>query len=263
MEIQLVDIQVLTDLGLTTTEARVFISLHTLETANAREISKFSKVTRPDVYRALSELHNLGLVEKVVANPASFRASPIETGIAIMLKQKAMKYRELESKSACLIEKINAKKFHKISDPNPQFILIPSKQAIINKLKKSIDKTQKTIDILTSCKRLKFACYCLLEELDKAWQRGVAGRAIVEEQEEPPFDFGKTCWSGPYAKIKYTDAFPKTVMAIYDQCEVFIFVESKADLTESSAIWSDNPSLVSLAKDHFNLLWNEAHEKTE
>lgn len=263
MGIEPVDIQVLIDLGLRITEAKVYISLHTLETAKAREISKFSKVARPDVYRALSNLHNLGLVEKIVTIPAKFRASPIETGVAILLKHKAMKYRELESKSALFVSKLNTQNVHKNSNPASQFILIPSKQAIINKLKKSIGDTKKSIDILTSCKRLKFACYCLLEDLDNAWQRGVVGRAILEEPKEPIFDFGKTCWRTPYAKIKYIDIFPKTVMAIYDQREVFIFVENKADLTESPAMWSNNSSLVSLAEDHFNLLWNTAQEKTE
>ena len=94
-----------------------------------------------------------------------------------------------------------------------------------------------------------------------AWKRGVKARAIIEETSEPIFNFQKTCWREPYAKTKYIQSFPKTVMAIYDSKEVFIFIENKADLTESSALWSDNIGLVSLAQYGFNSCWKNAKEK--
>ena len=41
------------------------------------------------------------------------------------------------------------------------------------------------------------------------------------------------------------------VMAMYDKKEVFIYIEPTADLEESPALWSNNPSLLALAKDCF------------
>lgn len=50
-------------------------------------------------------------------------------------------------------------------------------------------------------------------------------------------------------------------MAIYDKREVFIFEENDADLTESPALWSNNSGLISLANNHFNVLWKCARDK--
>ena len=83
-----------------------------------------------------------------------------------------------------------------------------------------------------------------MDELKNAWQRGVLGRAILEKQKKPEFDFEKTCWKSPNAKIKYIKNYPKTIMVIYDKKEVFIFEENEADLTESSALWSNNLGLM-------------------
>ena len=82
-------------------------------------------------------------------------------------------------------------------------------------------------------------------------------------QEESDLDICKTFWKSPYAKLKYLNSIPKTVMAIYDSKEVFIFIEPEADLTESPALWSNNSSVVSMAKDCFEILWITALENPD
>jgi sugar-specific transcriptional regulator TrmB len=255
-----VNIQTLINLGLNSSEARVYISLHETGTAKATTIAKASGVTRPDVYRTLSKLNELGLVEKIIAHPVMFRPIPIETGVAILLERKSKKYNELQSKSASLIHSLNKKNIHKDSYQESQFVLIPSKEVLIKRLTKTIEKTQTSIDVSTSWKRFKFACYRLAEPLEKAWCRGVKGRVVIEETEEPVLEFVKTCWKSPHAKIRHVHSHPRTVMAIYDKKEVFIYIKPTADLTESPALWSNNPSLVAMAEDCFETLWNTALE---
>jgi len=260
MELQNVNIQTLINLGLNSSAARVYSALYETGTAKATTIAKVSRVPRPDVYRALSKLNELGLVEKIIAQPFRFSPIPIETGVAILLERKSKEYNELKSKSASLIRRLNNKNIHKDSYQESQFVLIPSKEVLIKRLTKTIEKTQTSIDISTSWKRFKFACYSLAEALEKAWCRGVKGRVIVEETEEPFLELVKTSWKSPYAKIRHVHSPPKTVMTIYDKKEVFIYINPTADLTESPALWSNNPSLVTMADDCFETLWNTALE---
>ena len=187
LELQIGDIESFLDLGLKITEAKVYIALLELGTAKASAISEVSKVARPDVYRALSNLQELGLVEKIISNPFLFRANPIESAVDILLKQKAKKFTSLEYQSAGLIERFRNKKPNKHFSES-DFVLIPSKQPLIKKLCQSIEKTNESIDVFTSCKRLKFACHCLFDELENAWRRNVKGRAIIENNSEPFFD---------------------------------------------------------------------------
>ena len=260
MDLQDVDIQTFLGLGLNSSEARVFVALYKIGTAEASRIAKDSAVARPDVYRALSNLHKLGLVERIIAHPFRFRAVPIETGVSILLEHKAKKYMELKSKSASLIRRINKKNIHKESYQESQFVLIPSREALIKRLIKTIEKTQTSIDVSTSWKRFKSGCYRLAEPLEEAWRRGVKGRAVIEETEEPALEFVKTYWKSPHAKIRQVHFPPKTVMAMYDKKEVFIYVIPTADMTESPALWSNNPSLVAMAEDCFERLWNTAQQ---
>jgi sugar-specific transcriptional regulator TrmB len=176
-----VNVQTLIDLGLNRSEARVYNTLYEIGTAKATTISKASRVPRPDVYRTLSKLSELGLVEKLISYPLRFRPVPIETGVAILLELKSKKYNELKSKSTSLIHSLNKKNSHKNFYQESQFVLIPSTEVLIKRLTKTIKKTQTSIDVSTSWKRFKVASYRLAESLEKAWCRGVKGRLVMEK----------------------------------------------------------------------------------
>jgi sugar-specific transcriptional regulator TrmB len=260
MDLQDADVQTFLGLGLNISEARVLVALYKIGATKASRISKASTVTRPDVYRALSNLHKLGLVEKIIAHPSRFRAVPIETGVAVLLEQKTKKFVELKSKSASLIRRINNKNNYKEPFHESQFVLIPSTEALFKRLTETIEKTQKSIDVSTSWKRFKSACYRLAEPLEEARRRGVKKRAIIEKTDAPVSEFAKTYWKSPHAEIRQIHFPPKTVMALYDKKEVYIYIIPTADMTDSPALWSNNPSLVAMASDCFEALWNTAQK---
>lgn len=252
-------IQTLIDLGLTSLQARIYLALYQTGTSEAATISKATKVARSDVYRTMYKLQQLGLLEKEITNPIRFRPIPIETGIAILLERKAKKYNELKSKTNSLLLTLKKKTIcEKPFQGESKFVLIPSKEVLIQRLRKAIGNTQTSIDVSTSSKRFIFACYRLAESLEKAWSRGVKGRVIIEETEEPFLEVAKAAWKNPSAKIRYVPTIPKTVMAMYDKKEVFIYVKPKAGLESSPALWSNNPSLLAMAEECFETLWKTA-----
>ena len=60
--------QILTNLGLTPVQARVYLALVESGPLRISAISKASDVARPDVYRILSNLEKIGLVEKITSH---------------------------------------------------------------------------------------------------------------------------------------------------------------------------------------------------
>ena len=79
----------LRELGLTLSQARVYLALVRLgKHSTVKAVSVFSKVARQDVYRTLTELRELSLVEMVIGNPALFMAIPLQETIAIMVERK-------------------------------------------------------------------------------------------------------------------------------------------------------------------------------
>lgn len=259
------EIEVLKDLGLASTRARVYLALCHSGILDVKTVSNITGISRQDIYRIISDLIKLELVEKVVSHPISFRAIPIEEGVSFLLKQRQKELSTIESKTESLLEKFtpNNKRLD-IDELTPApCVLIPSNKAIIRRLREAIGNTQTSIDVYTSWKRFKFACYRLAEDLKKAWSRGVKGRVIIERHEEPILDYMKNCWRNPNAMIRYLQSPPKTVIAIYDKKEVFIYMEPTADFTASPALWSNNPSVVAMAESYFEMLWIKAMESSE
>lgn len=73
-------------LGFGTTEAKVLVGLHKLETATARDVSRTTDVSRPQVYSAMDGLEQRGLINVQQANPKQFQpVTPDET--AALLKR--------------------------------------------------------------------------------------------------------------------------------------------------------------------------------
>ena len=131
----------------------------------------------------------------------------------------------------------------------------------MKRLKKAINSTQTSIDVSTSCKRLTYACDSLFDELQSAWDREVKGRAIINLEEEKQPKIIMKCWRIPYATIRYVSSIPKTVMVNYDNKEVFIFTKPTAELNDSPALWSNDPCIINMAEDYFEILWITALEE--
>ena len=254
------EIEVLKGLGLASTKARVYLALCHQGVSDIKTISDITGISRQDIYRLTSDLIKLGLVEKVVSHPSRFRATPIEVGVSFLLTQRQKELSILESKTKSLIENFISNNKKEEKSLLSQFVFVPSQEALIYRLKKAIENTQTSIDVSTSWKRFKFACYRLAEELEKAWSREVNGRAIIEATKEADLDILKSYWKSPYAKIRFVQSPSKPVMAIYDKEEVFIYMEPTADFTASPALWSNNPSVVVMAGDFFENLWIKARD---
>ncbi|PVX26661.1 MAG: hypothetical protein CW691_00750 [Candidatus Bathyarchaeum sp.] len=252
------DIQVLLELGLTLLEAKIYYALTISGTTSAKVLSQTSGVSRPDVYRTLLKLSKLGLIEKVISNPNLFRAIPPETAFQILLDRKTTKLNKVKFKSEAFINKFRNSQLEHVSNIESKFVMVPSKETLINRLRIAIDNTKKSIDVVTTCKRLQQACNFLSESLEQAWDRNVRGRVIIESAEKNQIHVFKPIWKKPKAEFRTTNSVPTNIIAIYDEKEVFIFTESTSDIKQSPALWSNNDVLVSLAKHYFESMWTES-----
>ena len=251
------NVKVLESFGLTSCQARIYLALINCGISTTKTISIVSKMAREEVYQFLPKMHSLGLIEKILERPAKFKAIPLDECVSNLIEKRKNTTRELEIKSKELIrnyEGINS--IQKNYPHEPKLVFVPSQQALIRKLKTSINGSQNSIWISTSCKRLTYACDHFHEVLQKAWDRGVKGRAIINSPKENHLDIINRCWISPWAEIRYIPKVPRTVITLYDKREVFVFTKPEADLRESPALWSNYPSIVSMAHDFFEILWS-------
>jgi sugar-specific transcriptional regulator TrmB len=260
--LQFSELPVLVDLGLTEVQARLYLALVKFGSSKILTISKNSNVARPEIYRNLEKLQDLGLVEKIIKRPAEYRAISIGKGLSLLLETKTRKYQRLKAETRLLLRTAKMKKtqIEKRKNENPRFVLIP-RARVVDRINTSIQKAQLSIDAVISWKRFsRGVISSFTESIEKAKAKKVKIRFIVEnplktttsKQVIDFFNESNCC------QIKCSPNYPETVFGIYDKKEVFIIVFSKADLSGSSALWSDSGSIISLASNYFELLWQKA-----
>ncbi|MGD6935253.1 MAG: TrmB family transcriptional regulator [Candidatus Bathyarchaeia archaeon] len=263
MESEPTEVQTLTDLGLTLVQARVYLALVRYGTSKIASLSKASDVARPDVYRTLNKLYELGLVEKIVENPVQFKALTIEEGIKFLLLKKQAEYERLKSETDALLSSFKKRKMLQSETAN-QFVLIPQKEAIVNRIRQAIDNSQKSVSVVISWKRFVHGVgNIFLESAQKAAERKINYRFIVEKAPSKEVnEAGNRLWNiYPTFQARFLSQMPKTVFGLYDDKELFVVVDPKMDISASPALWTNNAGLVGLAHDYFEMLWQTAAER--
>ena len=254
--------QVLTDLGLSRSQAKVYFALSQSGASKAKEISKISQVAREHVYEVLPQLQNLGLIEKIICAPSEFCAIPIQEGLSILLQNRANKTHELQKKLEIIKRAKNNNLEMNSREEDNQFILIPAKKAALNRRKKEIEAAQKSIDILVSSKRFGPTAYTCHEVVKNALERGVKIRVITEkpedENENPKNiqDFKKN----PLFRLRYILNPPLAIVTIFDRNKIFVTTSAITDLGESPVFLSNNPSLLAMINDFYEIMWITAIE---
>mgnify|MGYP001031331611 CR=1 FL=1 len=252
------EVEVLEGLGLTSCQAKAYLALCHFGLLDAKTVTKYADVPRSDTYRIMSELEGLGLIEKVISRPTTFRAISLEMGTSILLKRKKEETDRLESNIKGLLEnfKTNNKQ---LQLPKPEFVLIPGKEAIINRSKIVHTNTQISIDSIVSLKRFRPMVFSYLNEAKKLLERGVEFRVILEKPEDKKsIPEIKELKKYPSYELRYVLNSPSAQVTIFDKKEAFITTLAKAGLAESSTLWSNNPSLLSIIQEYFEMVWIKA-----
>jgi sugar-specific transcriptional regulator TrmB len=249
----------LTELGLTNNQAKIYLALLQAGPATANELAKNSKISRPDIYRIIPFLQKKGLVEKLMTKPSSFQAIPATYVLPTLLKNKTTEQSQLKKKTEDLLSDLknnHAKK--ETQRVKTEFILIPGKKVVVQRLKEAIETAQTSVSAVTSKKRFSAAILEFAKTYETVLKRGVKIRIVTEYHvaDTAASRIVQTLSRDPNFEVKYFAAPPSAIVAIFDNKEVCITMHPTAQLAEASAIWSNNRSFVALAQNYFEKKWN-------
>ena len=96
-------IEALVGLGLSQTDAEVYVHLAIKGPETARKISDSLSINRRQIYRSLKNLQNKGIALINSEIPSEFSALPFERVVDILLKMKHTQAKSLEESKAELI----------------------------------------------------------------------------------------------------------------------------------------------------------------
>ncbi len=248
----------LRELGLSLLQARVYLALVKLCThSTVKATSVCSKVARQDVYRTITELRELGLVEMVIGNPALFKAIPLQETVTILMEKKNQRTQVLIKEANELLNYFAKNKETEIDQENHQFILVPKKEVLISRIKKTIEGAKESILISTPWRESTQWLFTLHESWQLALNKGVKIRWITEKQATPCLadEITRSLIRHPNLNLR-TDAAPlKARFGIYDDKEAFITVLNAPNAWGSPALWSNNQAILFILKDYFEIKW--------
>lgn len=254
-------VKTLNQLGLTFCEARVYLALVSLRTCPAKTISKAVNMSKPDVYRALATLQERAFVEKIMAYPALFKARSLDESLLTLLKDKDKERNILLEKTEQMKHDFeNSRMEREPQDSKEQFILIPGRDAELERRRKGIKTAQTSIDVIISWKRLPKTLFLFAEETKAALRRSVKVRFITEKSKDMSSlsEYYNDIRKIGFYKIRYVLDCLQAVVTIYDDKEVIIATSPEAGMGETAILWTSNASIVTVMREHFDVLWMKA-----
>ena len=249
------DVHVLIRWGLTLNQAKTYLALLKLGLSKIMTISKNVDIATGDVYRIMAVLEEIGLVEKVISAPIKYKAVPMGEAVSILKRRRIEENFRLEA-----VTKKMLKKFDNIPETSSyndwqQFVLFSETRAFL-KRKKTLEKVQESLDLITSLEKPNTILYNDSEEIAKAVQRGVKIRIIIKNpQEKLPPEITNLSEKNPAFEIRYIRKPPSMLIGIYDKIEASVLT-GNPEMKKCATLWIENPYVLSIIQDYFERIWS-------
>ena len=245
------DITILSELGLTNNQIKIYISLLKLGTAaKAVNIFQVSGVARQDVYRVLLELQQIGIVEKIISKPNKFRAVQPKKTVSILVENKMQNINVLNYKAKIFADKAINRYFDTDqSNEKDMFRLITKKQAIIREIKELIEKTQVTFCSIAPRREFLSCLTILSESLNSIKNRGVKVRWVTQIPDKD--DLTKIydiLTENNQIRVKCIPNAITAKFAMSDNREISLAVFEEGNFGEAPALLTNSSAILSLGK---------------
>lgn len=250
------DLLTLNELGLSFTEAKIYLTLLKNGILAAKEIAQSSSVARPHIYEALEKLMEKGLVTRILTTPETFEPIPFEECISTLMQRRLTKTAELQEKTLTMMKKNIYQTFVSGQKAGIDFKIIPKKDSLYKKSEKMINETSECICLLGTKRKLLYWISTYFDRFEAADTRGVHLRLILPT---PNYQDDNSLLSKlsklKFFKLRFFEQEPIVSFGVFDKKEVLLS-QSIVDIPgRYPALWSDNKSLVDLVQAYFEFAW--------
>lgn len=242
-------------LGLTKLQAKIYLAAVSLQKASVSKISAVARIARPDVYRVLPTLEELGLVKRIISKPTLYEAASLKEGCFSLLGRKKQEYDLVKKSAVHLLESHRNQGLTQEPDKG-RFELVSSVKQLLERLAVEDSLAQRSIDIMGTWVHVRPLLYGFQQMFPKALKRGVKIRVIVDEA--PAKKSGKPIRSSLLEVRALGRVVPiKTV--IYDMERANMYVGAQDDKRGLiPSLWSENPGFVKIVVAFYESVWLQA-----
>jgi sugar-specific transcriptional regulator TrmB len=252
-------VNILTQLGLTNRQAEVYIATFELGQPTAKSIAQTLQIARSEAYRATLQLQKLGLIKKIIVNPVVFRAVPLSDGLSILLQNEAEKHKENRAKAEHFLLNFKNHNREKPSQETSQYCLTSGFKSVKREYLRDLSEAQTSKDCILEWRAIIAVVNGNFEYFKEILERGVKIRYIthVSEGTKMPQSIQTLTKTGSF-EVKSASTIPKAGIDIFDKKLVHIITVPNPHSKEIEVLRSDNPAVVGLAQDYFEVKWRSA-----
>jgi HTH-type transcriptional regulator, sugar sensing transcriptional regulator len=255
------EIEALTNFGLTSTQARVYLCLNTLGKSNAKNITTSTGISRQDIYRVLTELFEMGLVEKTVSSPTEFKAISVDKCISLLLQKRKKETIQMQKAASKITRsKLTSKPQENSEEKNSQLLILSPGDLISFEAHELIKQAQTTIYVISPSKKLFPWVHNDSDALEKALSRNVRIRFITDLERNPNQLMASLLKleGNSLFEIKYFLHPLRESFGLYDNNKMVMELVATGGFLDSQTIITENPCLIEMAKKYFDLMWIQA-----
>ena len=248
-------VSILVDLGLSLSQAKVYLVLAKTKKLTAYSIHSMSGVARPDVYRVLCELEQIGLVKKIISKPQNYLAVTADECVSTLLHRRNEKTAQLKKDAKKLAEAMGEDAIIHENDEKFRFMIITGRNAVYTRFEKMFESVQENVCFLGLTRRALALFEHCLPSFEEALTREVDIRVIIPKPQRGLWEPLKSLNKYPNCTVRLNPEQPKTSFSVWDQKEILMTTSAIDTPTPPPILWSNNKSMVDLCREYFECLW--------
>ncbi len=249
-------------LGLSLNQARVYLAILKLEKTAVGQVAKFSKVRREEVYRILSALEKMGLIERLLGKPSEIRATPISDALSFLVAEEKTKSDDRLSGMRSKVKSLSSKDWKQpLSGEESIYILIPEKKAVLAKTSSLIRDSRKEVALVADKGRVIPVLSQFSDECMQAIKKGAQVRLLFEGDTPDGLlkEKVKKLIDGASVHVKFHRE-PLNHFIMSDDKEALITTSKESGLGESPSLWTNNSNLIGVLRTGFESDWEKAED---
>jgi sugar-specific transcriptional regulator TrmB len=248
----------LVSLGLTSSQARVYMTLVRNGPSRVAAISQSSGIHRAHLYEILQSLEKMGFIEKNLEE-GTYRPAPLKESALVLVKHRQQEMSKLETEINAIVESLPEPT--QSLDAKPEILLVSNKNRTLSLGQKSLESAKSTIDLMHSWTRFSQLWQFYDATFVSVMSRGISIRQIVETPKctiHVQRFLNKKIFKNKLLKLRFVPETGGNFSVIDNNRLLLSTTTSHESLGESPFIFSNCEGLVGLLRNYFELSWKSS-----
>ncbi len=250
----------ISEFGLSTNQAKVYLSIIQAGSISAGNISKVSSLHRQDIYKILPILEKKGLITKTIGKPCKIQAIPLETALhQLIISEKEKSCKKIAALESNLNNLVESLKVEPQIEDDAHFTLLTTNESIRNRADLSIHVLKKEAKIAAN-KQLMLGPLTRMQEIIDVLTKKPIKVSVLVTPVENVETVVKSVETLQHKKskieVKFTSKSSLKNYIILDRKEVWIASEQKTESGFPCILWTNDKNIVQIYDENFDMNWN-------